>query len=318
MRLPSRTDAPEGGFTLVETALTVLLVAVVMAAAFPVVPVFFREANTVQNTYGAVDQLVLASEVVTRYIHEAVDPAPSSSTYPFVSASANSVTFFANTGLSTGPEEVIVSVSSGTAGTRTFQAYIRSPIAGTCPIAGTSAYPNGTCSYSSTATKSILLINYLTNGTAGNPVFTYTLQGGGTCGGTPTAGTLKLKATISNGATIGPNISLATSSGSVALAQGDVIDLGSGSSAQSVVVQTAKTVTTSTTSVALSTPYTVANQTYSSGSNAVFDSTCNATQVSEIEAVSLSLQATKNPSGLATGYQSLAYLFSPNYSSAVG
>ncbi|HTZ09018.1 MAG TPA: hypothetical protein VMB72_08090, partial [Acidimicrobiales bacterium] len=59
-----RRPTQEGGFTLVETALTVGLIAVVIAAAFPVTSVFFREANTVQNTYGAVDQLVLASEVV--------------------------------------------------------------------------------------------------------------------------------------------------------------------------------------------------------------------------------------------------------------
>ena len=100
------------GFTLVECVLTCALVAVVLAAAFPVVPLFFSEANTVQNTYGSLDQLVLASETVTRYVHEAVDPSPTATTYPFASASGNAVTFYADTGLSTGPEEVVVSVTS--------------------------------------------------------------------------------------------------------------------------------------------------------------------------------------------------------------
>lgn len=306
------SDSREAGFTLVETALTVGLIAVVIAAAFPVTSVFFREANTVQNTYGAVDQLVLASEVVTRYIHEAVDPSPTSSTYPFLSASSNGVTFYADTGLSTGPEEVIVTVAPGTGGSRTLEAQIKSPNAGTCP--GVSA---GTaCTYPAVATKQILLINYLTNGTSGSPVFTYTLQGGGTCGGPLSSASTKLKTSYSSGATIGPNISLATSSGTATLYQNDVLYLGSGSNTQSVVVNAQTTVGTSGTSVPLASNIT-ANQAYTTNTP-VYDSSCTPTQLGEIEAVSLSLQATKNPSGLATGYQSMAYLFSPNYSATVG
>jgi hypothetical protein len=34
--------------------------------------------------------------------------------------------------------------------------------------------------------------------------------------------------------------------------------------------------------------------------------------------VSLNLQATKNPAGQPTGYQSLAYLLSPTYNASVG
>jgi hypothetical protein len=40
--------------------------------------------------------------------------------------------------------------------------------------------------------------------------------------------------------------------------------------------------------------------------------------VSQIEGIGFSLQATKNPGGQPTGYQSLAYFLSPAYSSTVG
>ena len=40
------------------------------------------------------------------------------------------------------------------------------------------------CTYGA-STQSFLLINYLTNGTGGSPVFTYTLQGGEVCAGPP-------------------------------------------------------------------------------------------------------------------------------------
>ena len=178
-RLARRADV-DAGFTLVETALTVLVVAVVLAAAFPTVPLFFNEETSVQNTYQSVDQLVLASEVVTRYIHEAVDPSPSGSTYPFLIASANGATFYANTGNANGPDKVVVSVGTDASGNRTFQLNLYAPTANTCPgiSAGTS------CTYS-TSTQSFLLINYLTNGTSASPVFTYTLEGGTTCAGTP-------------------------------------------------------------------------------------------------------------------------------------
>ena len=60
-----------------------------------------------------------------------------------------------------------------------------------------------------------------------------------------------------------------------------------------------------------------ANATYGSGTE-VYDSSCSSTQLSQITAVSLSLQATKTPGGQPTGYQSLAYLLSPTYNTSVG
>ena len=52
------------GYTLVETLITVPGgLDRPGCRRFPVLPVFFRENNIVQNTYQSVDQLVLASEV---------------------------------------------------------------------------------------------------------------------------------------------------------------------------------------------------------------------------------------------------------------
>ena len=206
-----------------ETLITVLVVAIVMAAAFPVLPVFFRESNIVQNTYQSVDQLVLASEVATRYIHEAVAPSPTDN--PVQIANANSATFYANTGDNAGPEQVVMQVAtSGTA--RTFQANLYEASAGSCPGINV----NGTqCTYTG-STESYLLINYLTNGTGGSPVFTYTLQGGEVCAGPPPGSPTT---TLSQAATTGTT-TLRVAALPTPVTQGDTIFLGSGPNAQTV------------------------------------------------------------------------------------
>jgi len=301
-----RTDRDEDGYTLVEMAITVLVMAIVLAAAFPVIPVFFRESTTVQNTYSAVDQLVLASEVATRFIHEAVDPAPGSAS-PFLSASANAVTFYSNTGNANGPEKIVVTVTSNSTG-RSFLADIYSPVAGSCPFSLTST---ATCNYG-TITRSILLINYLTNGTGASPVFVYTLQGGGTCGGPPPgSGGTTLRSGLTSGT---PYTSLPVNALPNAMATGDTVTIGSGATTQDVVVA-APGAAVNATSVPVASF--TASATFATGAS-VYDNVCNATQLSNIIAVAISLQATKNPSGQPTGYQSLAYLFSPNYNATVG
>ena len=298
----------DGGYTLVETALTVLVMAIVLAAAFPVVSVFFRVSSGVQNTYAAVDQLVLASEVATRFIHEAVDASPQVPATPFVSASANAVTFYANTNNVNGPEKIVVTVTSGASG-RALLADIYSPVAGSCPF---SVASGATCTYT-TSTRSILLINYLTNGTGGSPVFTYTLQGGGTCAGPPPGSggtTLSAAGALTAGTTY---TSLKVVALSSAVASGDTITVGSGATTQDVVASGAASVGATTIPV---TSF-KANATYPTGAS-VYDNVCSAAQLNQITAVALSLQATKNPGGQPTGYQTLAYLLSPSYSPAVG
>ena len=65
---------------------------------------------------------------------------------------------------------------------RTFQVNLYTPTADT--LSRRSGSTGTACTYGG-STQSFLLINYLTNGTGGSPVFTYTLQGGEVCGGPP-------------------------------------------------------------------------------------------------------------------------------------
>jgi len=380
----------EEGFTLIETALTVLIMAIVLACAFPTVPLFFGEQTSIQNTFGAVDQLVLASETVTRFVHEAVDNSPGGLVSPFVSASANAVTFTANTGIAGAPEEVVVQVANGAGGTRTFGMSLYPATSGSCPPAGAG------CTYTGGADNTVL-INYLTNGTGGSPVFSYLLQGGESCAGPPpgaapttlasalTSGSQYTSVSV-NGLTSpvsvgdsvylgsGPNAQLLTAtaattagagtkvitvsnftastgypvtttgvydnawglvpntvpttlsgsvSGSVtalpvhalgsAVAVGDQVVVGTGATTQTFTVKTAEPALQTTIPV-----NTVAANTTYNANTEVYDSSCSNTQLSQITAVSLNLQATKTPGGQPTGYQSQAYLLSPTYNTSVG
>ncbi len=108
--------------------------------------------------------------------------------------------------------------------------------------------------------------------------------------------------------------SLSVSSLPGAVATGDQIIIGTGSTTQTVTVASPGAAANAT-----SIPVTSfkANANYPVNTFA-FDSSCSATQMGEIEAVALSLDATKNPGGQSTGYQTLAYLLSPNYATTVG
>jgi hypothetical protein len=183
------------------------------------------------------------------------------------------------------------------------------PTAGTCPTTMVSA---ATCTYTA-STQSILLINFLTNGTGGVPVFTYTLQGGGTCGGPPpaTVGT-KLNSALTSGQTYS---SLSVASVTAAIASGDTLVIGTGATTQVVTATSSQAVSGSAKTISV-TSFT-ANATYATNTS-VYDNTCSATQLTQIVAVALNLAATKNPGGQPTGYQSLAYLFSPAFNPAVG
>ncbi|HYA67290.1 MAG TPA: hypothetical protein VED63_01035, partial [Acidimicrobiales bacterium] len=98
------------------------------------------------------------------------------------------------------------------------------------------------------------------------------------------------------------------------VASGDSIVVGSGSTFQ---VFTATGAETTGANPYIPVASLVANQSYPAGTS-VYDGSCSATQVTEITAVSLNFEATKNPGGQPSGYQSLAYMFSPNYNATVG
>lgn len=298
--------AAEAGFTLVETALTCLVLAIALTTALPLSSMILHVGTDTQNTYSAVDQLVLASESITRYVHEAVANAAGGA--PFVSASSNAAVFYANLGNSNGPVKVTAQVAT-TGGVRTFKLILTPPTPGTCPTPGS---PNGTCAYGASP-DGMVLISYLSNGTGGSPVFTYTVQGGGSCAGPPPSGSPPnyLTAPLSAGSSY---TSLSVHALTAAVASGDPIVIGTGATTQTVTASGAAAAGATTIPV---TSFT-ANATYAATSTSVFDGACSSSQVSQISAVSLNLQATKNPGGQPVGYQSLAYLLSPSYNVAVG
>ncbi|HXX91751.1 MAG TPA: hypothetical protein VEI83_16150 [Acidimicrobiales bacterium] len=300
----SRFSRSEAGYTLVESALTCAVLGVLMAASVPAVSVAFRVDTDVQNTYNSLDQLALASEVVTRYFHEAVANAPGGS--PFVAASANSATFYTNMGNSNGPEQITAQVTTS-GSIRSFKLVLTPAVAGTCPSA---AHPTYVCSYGASP-DGLVLVNYLTNGTGGSPVFTYTLQGGATCAGPPPgSGGTTLAGALSSGSVY---TSLSVHALTTPVSSGDTLVIGSGATTQTVTASGAAAV--GATSIPV-TSFT-ANAAYPINTS-VLDQVCTASQVSQIAAVGMNLQATKSPGGQPTGYQSVAYLFSPAYNQSVG
>jgi prepilin-type N-terminal cleavage/methylation domain-containing protein len=170
----------EDGFTLIEMTLTISILAVVFTMTIPIVMMYFHLNNDVQQTYTATNQVILASEEITQYIHEAVAPCPSGSTHagcstvPFGASTQSSLTFWANTNNTNGPSEVVIAVS-GT----TLTAYVYSATANTCPF-------NGSTTTMCTYTAAPHLLTTVTGLSTTTP-FTYIpssgISGGTTCDG---------------------------------------------------------------------------------------------------------------------------------------
>lgn len=139
-------SADENGYTLVEMMLTCALIAVLLAMTTPIVSMFFDLNGDVQNTYTAVNQVVLASEEITQYVHEAIAPCPTGSTVsgcitvPFANTTQSSLTFYANVNSTLGPTKVVASVSGTTLTVLTYAA------TSNCPFNGSSTT---WCSFSS-------------------------------------------------------------------------------------------------------------------------------------------------------------------------
>ena len=134
---------------------------------------FFRESNIVQNTYGSVDQLVLASEVATRYVHEAVDDVARRG-QPRPDGQRQRRHLLRQHGQRQVPRSRWSCRWPTAARARTFECQ---PVHGDRGQLSRDQRTGTGCTYGG-STQSFLLINYLTNGTGGSPVFTYTLQGG--------------------------------------------------------------------------------------------------------------------------------------------
>jgi prepilin-type N-terminal cleavage/methylation domain-containing protein len=169
------TDSGEDGFTLVEMTLALALMAIVLIITTPVVSAFYHVNQAVGQTYTNTDQVVLSSEEITQYLHEAVAPCPSDTketasegcyTAPFAAATDNSMTFFANTNSSNGPSEVVIAVSGTTLSADVYAAT-------SCPFNGATSTP---CAYPTT----YHLLSTISN-LADTAPFEYLLSQGDSC-----------------------------------------------------------------------------------------------------------------------------------------
>jgi hypothetical protein len=138
------------------------------------VTAFYDVNQNVQQTYNNANQVILASEKLTQYVHEAVAPCPTAmneSNCPTVSAfstaTGNSMTFYANTNNSNGPTEVVVSISGTTLTAVDYQA------TGSCPF---NSSTSSACAFSATSRR----VAYVTNLSNTSP-FYYLTSTAGTC-----------------------------------------------------------------------------------------------------------------------------------------
>lgn len=167
----------ESGFTLVEILITIAILGVVLAITTPVVTAFYDVNGTVQESFNATNQLVLASESLTQYLHEAVAPCPTGSskcsTTAFSSTtapSATSLTFYADTGNPNGPVEVTITTAGST-----MTATVYSPAAGTCPFNG--SLTTG-CSYLNPSHLLVTVPDLTNVSSSTSPMFSYDVSAG--------------------------------------------------------------------------------------------------------------------------------------------
>jgi prepilin-type N-terminal cleavage/methylation domain-containing protein len=151
-----RYDVAENGFTIIELLLSVLVLSIIIALSTSTVRMFYTQSANVQDTYATTNQVMLASEVLTEYTHDGVASCPAPPTdnacttangeQPFVTATATSATFFADTNDSSttlGPAKVTISLTGAT-----LTATVAQPTGG-CPLTST---PSTVCAYGTAST----------------------------------------------------------------------------------------------------------------------------------------------------------------------
>ncbi len=163
------------GFTLVEMMIVLALTSIILLVTGPVVAMFFNLNNNVAETYSATNQLVLASEVLTQYLHEAVAPCPPTSTAsgcsttPYSSPAPGSLTFYADTNNANGPAKIVITTTGTTTTAWLYQAKSSCPFYGSLTTA---------CSFP-TSGRLLMTIADLENTTP----LSYLLSTGSTCTG---------------------------------------------------------------------------------------------------------------------------------------
>jgi len=165
----------EGGWTAIEIVVTLLVLAVLFTVTMPTITIFMNLSNQVNATYSGGDQMLLVTGVLSRYFRAAVEPAPetrASGFAPFITATANQITFTANFGNSNGPGEVNAQLT-GTAPNAVLTITVANANPNTCP---TTNNPNGTCTWGTA--RNIATLQYVTTA---NP-FSYIPIVAPTCG----------------------------------------------------------------------------------------------------------------------------------------
>ncbi len=169
---PRRHTAPArfgdaGAVSLVEMAVCVALLGILGVVIVPIVVSFSAENSAIQSTYSAVDQLIEPSQIISRYVHEAVAPAPAgSATAPWSVFTTNTgpdeAQFTADVGsygqpsdaggfTAYGPALVTVAVQPGADGQPALVGTLVPANSGTCPSPPESA---GTaCTWSGSAQR---------------------------------------------------------------------------------------------------------------------------------------------------------------------
>jgi prepilin-type N-terminal cleavage/methylation domain-containing protein len=195
------------GMTLVELLVAMGVFLILMTFTATMINNFFANSSEIQNSYAAFSQVLPASTAVEQFFRTIVEPAPSNAGVPVPAVSPtgpggasacpttnfylgpNCLQFTTNQGNANGPSLVTATTTANTtpAGTYTFTMTIQAPTAHTCPgsstnsnfVSPSSPPPPPQCQYAASATKRVLQITDLTNGspTATSPVFQYTLAG---------------------------------------------------------------------------------------------------------------------------------------------
>jgi hypothetical protein len=193
------------GMTLVEVTVSMGVFIILLTFTAIMINNFFSNSSEVQNSYSSFRQVLPASTAIEQFFRTIVEPAPSSGGVPVPAVSPtgpggtsaclsttfylgpNCLQFTTDQGNPNGPSLVTATTTANTspAGTYTFTLTIQAPTANTCPGSSTNSnfvsnYTSSTrCQYAASATKRVLQITDLTNGsaTASSPIFQYTLAG---------------------------------------------------------------------------------------------------------------------------------------------
>lgn len=186
-----RVRRDQAGTSLVELAVSMMLLVLLAVVILPVVQSFSSESRAVQSTDNTVDKLIEPSLVLARFVHEAVAPAPpGSTTAPWSTLTAASgpdeLQFTANIGpygqssdagpfVSYGPALVTVDIQPDPAGNPALVATLAPAVAGTCPRTSPSgAAVGGTaCAWDTASPIELFSISDPTTGSPTSPIFDY-------------------------------------------------------------------------------------------------------------------------------------------------